>query len=328
MVTCAIIGAVYAAPAVHAQSSRIPLSYDEPDLTTVGRLDWRGGLELDIDEDWFGGLSALEIDPAGKEMIALSDRGHWVRLTLEHDARGYLVAAKQSGSGALRGVGNRVFRSKKERDSESLARLTDGSYVVSFELRHRLLYYPAAVPPFSAAPRWLVPPPGIYGAPANGGIEALTSFGNNLLFALSEDRRLEEGINLGWLGDGRHWTPLRYRPGNGYRPTGAARLPDGDILVLERRLTMLGGFSARIAQLPQAAIVTAAKAPQHILEGDEVARLQAPVNIDNFEGITAHRAANGETLVYLVSDDNFFALQRTLLLSFALRRASETAQMR
>jgi hypothetical protein len=36
------------------------------------------------------------------------------------------------------------------------------------------------------------------------------------------------------------------------------------------------------------------------------------------EGIAAHRGASGETIITLISDDNFSALQRTLLLQFAL----------
>ena len=40
--------------------------------------------------------------------------------------------------------------------------------------------------------------------------------------------------------------------------------------------------------------------------------------IDNMEGIAVHRNAAGETIVTLVSDDNFSVLQRNLLLQFAL----------
>jgi hypothetical protein len=59
----------------------------------------------------------------------------------------------------------------------------------------------------------------------------------------------------------------------------------------------------------------------------EVARLEPPLSVDNFEGIDARRDASGRTLVYLLSDDNNCAktdagrggpgLQRTLLLLFA-----------
>lgn len=40
--------------------------------------------------------------------------------------------------------------------------------------------------------------------------------------------------------------------------------------------------------------------------------------IDNMEGIDAHVTADGETVLTLVSDDNFSFLQRTLLLQFTM----------
>jgi hypothetical protein len=36
------------------------------------------------------------------------------------------------------------------------------------------------------------------------------------------------------------------------------------------------------------------------------------------EGIAVHRNAQGETIITLVSDDNFSAIQRNLLLQFTL----------
>ena len=40
--------------------------------------------------------------------------------------------------------------------------------------------------------------------------------------------------------------------------------------------------------------------------------------IDNMEGISIHRTAGGETIVTVVSDDNFSVLQRSLLLQFSV----------
>ena len=40
--------------------------------------------------------------------------------------------------------------------------------------------------------------------------------------------------------------------------------------------------------------------------------------MDNFEGLALRRDRAGRTLLYLVSDDNFVPLQRTLLLQFRL----------
>ena len=59
--------------------------------------------------------------------------------------------------------------------------------------------------------------------------------------------------------------------------------------------------------------------PGAVLEGRELARLHLPLNIDNMEGLALRQGGAGETLVYLISDDNFNPLQRTLLMLFALR---------
>ena len=40
--------------------------------------------------------------------------------------------------------------------------------------------------------------------------------------------------------------------------------------------------------------------------------------IDNMEGIGVHRTAEDETVLTLISDDNFSPIQRTLLLQFTL----------
>ena len=104
---------------------------------------------------------------------------------------------------------------------------------------------------------------------------------------------------------------------------GAARLeykraarfrPAGDILVLERRYTLIGGVAALLRRLPQESIRRGAR-----LDGAEIARLQPPLNVDNMEGIAVRRNGAGGTLIYLLSDDNYSVLQRTLLLMFELR---------
>jgi len=41
-------------------------------------------------------------------------------------------------------------------------------------------------------------------------------------------------------------------------------------------------------------------------------------DLDNMEGIATRKGENGETLIYLISDDNFSSFQRTILLMFAL----------
>jgi hypothetical protein len=40
--------------------------------------------------------------------------------------------------------------------------------------------------------------------------------------------------------------------------------------------------------------------------------------VDNMEGLSVHQSPAGETVLTMISDDNFSAIQRTLLLQFTL----------
>jgi hypothetical protein len=51
---------------------------------------------------------------------------------------------------------------------------------------------------------------------------------------------------------------------------------------------------------------------------EELARLASPYAVDNLEGLAATRGARGETLLWLISDDNFNPLQRNILMLFEL----------
>jgi hypothetical protein len=148
-------------------------------------------------------------------------------------------------------------------------------------------------------------------APENAGIETLVRLADGRLLAVTEELTTDGGVR-GWIGDGRGggWRPLVWRTSEGFVPTDAALLPSGDILILERRFPPVG---ARLRLLP--ATSTAAGA---ILDGAEIARFEGSLTVDNMEGIDVRRGSSGETLVWLVSDDNFSFLQRTLLLMFRL----------
>ena len=84
--------------------------------------------------------------------------------------------------------------------------------------------------------------------------------------------------------------------------------------MLERRFVAPFGFEARLTRVPSAEIVAGAR-----LSGRELARLLPPLSLDNFEGVAVRPGPAGETLVYLIADDNYLPIQRTLLLQFVLR---------
>lgn len=55
-----------------------------------------------------------------------------------------------------------------------------------------------------------------------------------------------------------------------------------------------------------------------MLDGRSMIEADLGYQIDNMEGISIHRTAGGETIITVVSDDNFSVLQRSLLLQFAV----------
>ena len=56
------------------------------------------------------------------------------------------------------------------------------------------------------------------------------------------------------------------------------------------------------------------------LRARELAWLAPPYAADNLEGLFARKGARGETLLWLISDDNFNPVQRNILLMFELEK--------
>jgi len=192
--------------------------------------------------------------------------------------------------------------------------LADGSMLVAFERRHRILHYPEASPPFSKPPTAFPAPEGLEDAPPNGGLEALTHVGRGFFIAIAERMTTGGGALAAWVGRGGVWEPFGYVRMPGLRVTDSALLPGGDLLVLEHRYSAASGSVVRFVRVPRNAI-----APRRRVEGKELALLEPPLTTENFEGIAIRRGQGRDALIYAISDDNFNPLQRTLLMMFAVK---------
>lgn len=309
-------GLACAAEPIELGAHRMPLDARAPELAPgqgrVGALAWRGGLWLDSPDKRFGGWSDLWLGPDGKRLVAISDRGWTLDAAVLFD--GHLQGLRNARLGRLTGPDAKPLL-RADSDAEGLARLPDGSFAVSFEQRHRILVYPPAEPPFSRPPRAVSSPP-LGDAPRNGGMEALACLPGGALLALAEEG-LEAGLHRGFVQTPTGWAKLNYRAAADFAPVGMCVLDDGSSVVLERSFSLFfGGFGARLARVAAGAWGAGA-----VVEGVELARLRPPLLADNFEGISATRSPDGETLLWLVSDDNYMSLQRTLLAVFALSGA-------
>jgi hypothetical protein len=294
------------------RATAISLESESLDVVHAGQLVWRGGLELRADHADFGGLSGLVLNDDGTRMFAIGDKGSWVEATLTYDSAG-----KPSGVGdaiidGYRDPAGKTVHTASDRDAEGLTRLADGSLLVAFEQRHRLWRYPAGPHALAQAAEPVPAPDRLMDAPHNKGAEALVQLADGRLLMLVEG--LESGEHgLGFLRTEDGWTEVAYPREDGFLPTAAAQLPDGDLLVLERQFSVLTGFRARIRRIPLARIESGT-----LLAGPVIAAFKPPLITDNFEGLAVRRGPAGETLVYVLSDDNFNGMQRTLLLMFEL----------
>ncbi|TAJ91139.1 MAG: hypothetical protein EPO10_13970 [Reyranella sp.] len=299
---------------VTIDSSALTLKIDEPKAARVGRLVWRGGLEMRGNLRIFGGLSDLHVTPDNRTLTSISDEGSWLVATPRFDANGTLVGLGDARMGQLRGLDGKPIESKAEADAEAFARLPDGSWLVAFERRHRLWRYSS----LTATPLPVEGPADIGRQPGNGGIEALTALADGTVIAISEEYSLQPATVVGWIGKpdaaGRYtWSSFSYATVPDFKPTALAVLPDGAFATLERAFDMVRGVRVRVMRIDAAQLK-----PGATVRPEELAFLASPYAVDNLEGLAATRGAKGETLLWLMSDDNFNPLQRNILMLFEL----------
>jgi len=282
----------------------------DPTPYTTGQLEYLAGFSLTSDAKDFGGLSGASLSADGATLTALADIGIWFRLALAHDATGRLIGVSGGKSGRLEDEHGKPLTTKYVGDSESITRAADGSYYVTFEGWHRLWRYPS----LTAAAKYVRPPKEMASLPGNEGVEAATQLRDGRFLLLSEGGFTDKGDLRGWLGDGKRWADLTLAPTGRFKPTDLALLPDGDVLLLERSVSLFGGVAARLSVIPAATLAPAAR-----LVGRELGIIREPLPVDNFEGLAARYAPDRSILIYLLSDDNFSAMERTLLLQFRWR---------
>lgn len=282
----------------------------EFERATVGRLRYRGGIELSSRQPVFGGLSGMEV-LEGERLIAISDNGDWFEARLVLNEAGDLVGARDWRTAMMRDEEGEPFPNKQEGDSEDLAQLTDGRFAVSFEQTQSIRIYdlnrdgpfgPAVRGPALAETRSL---------PNNSGLEALTATGDGELIVGAEGG--PQPTTPIWRARLDAQSPVepsaRYPISHGYSLTSLDRLPDGSFVALERFFAPVIGPRARIKHFTF-------DANGAIANLEEWAALAPPAPLDNFEAISAVRMPDGTTRLYIVSDDNFSRRQRTLLLAF------------
>lgn len=297
------------AESIAVNARAIPLDGAAPAHVTVDALTYRGGLHLTSNDPRFGGFSALGISADGKRMLSLSDQGLSLSAQLTYDANGNLNGLSNADLGVLADLDGTPLAGKRWTDAEAMSPGVNGEIIVAFERDHRIWRYDPGV----TVPKVLRPPAELLTMPPNAGIEALTLLDDGRLLAISEGSP-REPVSVGWVSRAGGWDVLTYVTDDSFRPSGAATLAGGDVVVLERYYTPRAGVRIRVRRVKASQIEAGAE-----IAGELLATLTPPLNVDNFEGIETRTGLHGEQLIYLISDDNFNDGQRTLLMMFELR---------
>ena len=308
---------VTAPVSIEVDARAIP-AFDIRDHSHVrfGALEYRSGLVLTSRFRGFGGLSAIRLDAKGERFIALSDKGSWFTGRIVYSGREMTGLADVEAAPMI-GPDGRPITARGWFDSESIA--LDGSFVyVGLERVNQVLRFDFSKS-FTRSRGEMVPlPPAARKLPYNKGLEALVMVpkGQPLggtLIAISERGLDAQGNLIAFLIGGPTPGQFAVRRSSNFDVTDAVLLRSGDLLVLERKFSLLSGIHIRIRRIPLKQL-----APGAVVDGPAIFEADLGQEIDNMEGIDAHVTEDGDTVLTMVSDDNFSLLQRTLLLQFKL----------
>lgn len=299
-------------------NARALSSFDlrDPSHVRFGSFQFRSGLMLTSPFRKFGGLSSLHLDAAGENFVMVSDKGDWFTGRFVYDGPALRGLADVKSAPMRDRSGNRIA-AKGWFDTESLTFNGSIAYV-GIERVNKILRFDFAKGGVLARGEEIALPAEIAKLPYNLGLEALVYIGSGhplagTLLAISERALDTQGDIFAFLIDGPSPGMLRIKRSNGFDISDATLLKTGDLLLLERKFSFVSGVGIQVRRIPVSEV-----APGRVVDGPVIFSADLGYEIDNFEGIASHVTAAGDTVITLISDDNFNLVQRTLALQFTL----------
>ncbi len=311
------------APSQAITVSARPISFAsaQPEKRDFGALTFVGGMVLSSPSEYFGGYSGLALDAKGERFLTVSDSGSWLSGKLDYKD-GVPSGISDARIGPIPARDGNPLK-KGERDVEAIVGfkpgVIEGRHYISFERRHRIEEYSFQKGEMSKPLGTRPIPAQIKKMRANGGVEAFTILrGGPLAGAMivfSEKLLTDDGRHTGALVTGGKSQPLFMKRHAEFDITDMQGLSDGSLVVLERSFNpALLRVGTRL-RLIKAADVK----PGATLDGDLLLEAGPGNEIDNFEGLAVSENDKRETVLTIISDDNFNFLQRTLLMQFKLK---------
>jgi hypothetical protein len=300
---------VTAYPVLHFHPSK-------PEETRFGPLQFMGGLELTSKHPGFGGISSFRIRNDGKSFLAVTDVGSWMTGVIRRDT-GKPIALDDVIISPIRLADGSRAKDSGLWDVESLA-LGGERAAVGIERRHSIATFAFKDGKVVNAGRLIPVPDFVKAWPSNRGIEAMTympksSAYPDRLIGFSERSSDQSDVSDGFVMKDDGSEPFRFqiRRFDGFDVTDIDFMPNGDLILLERYFSPKRGVGMRLRRIKTASIL-----PDTILEPEILLTANNAYAIDNMEGLSIHQGDAGEILFTIVSDNNFFVIQRNLLLQF------------
>lgn len=288
----------------------------KPD-TKFGALEFIGGIEYTSSNDLVGGVSGIRFRPDGVGFVAVLDTGHWMTGEVRRDVQGRLSGLDNVRITPMLDAIGRAPRAKSNIDAESIA-LRDGQVIVGFEGRHRVDVYPD--PGFETSPPsrtmdFLIPRRELR---ANGGLETVVAAPKSsplagAIVVVAEKSVDDDGNFFAAILEGPRKGQFKVKRHDPFDVTDGAFLPGGDLLLLERSVSLLGGVGMRIRRIDGDSLK-----PGALVDGEMLIEANLGQQIDNMEGLDVVAGQDGVPHLIVVSDDNHSIFQRNLMLEFRL----------
>lgn len=268
----------------------------------IGEVEITGLWRLTSPNVMFAGYSGLAVLPSG-ELLAVSDRGSWLRF----DPPGVQAAPPHFAPLPRVRQGD-----TRQVDAEAVTLDPNSGQVwVAYEDVNSIeRSSPSFTDPQVARPQEMRNWRG------NSGPEAMERLPDGRFLVIGEGRRQLLGGGFPALlfardpVEGARSLESTFLAPAGYHPTDIATLPDGRVLILLRRVISYfpQSFSAKLVVADQARIRVGTE-----WGGRVIATIAGDMPRDNFEGLAAVQRSDGGYTLWLISDDNGSAFQKTLL---------------
>jgi hypothetical protein len=289
---------------------RVAIDPRDPAHVRIDALTYLGGIRLKSPDHAFGGFSSMQI--RGNRFTLLSDGGTFIRFRMGDDWQPRDLAFGDLPDGPGTGW------LKADRDSESMVSdPATGRIWVGFENYNAIWRYDDGLTRAERSAR----PPAMRSWSSSGGPESMVRMGDGRFVVISETSR-PKGSRIGreallFAGDptAPGTEPIRFTympPNERYDPSDAVELPDGRMIVLNRRFAVRDLFSVKLSLIDPRTI-----RPGAVVRGTEIATIAAPLLHDNYEALAVTREGD-DTILWMASDDNQQFWEWSLLLKFRI----------